>query len=753
MKNFNKIFGIVVLTVLGSIIFSTYTQAASVGPAVCSVSPASATMPQSSSLLFTVTSDRPSVSGDYVYVTAKEFSKGVYSDLYTGKVFPIGASSLDFRVYAENTAEAGSKTFKVYCTTGCPMFGCPSGGSAEVLGSATVNLSITGDNVEAGPVVSIPPVTPPETLVPPVTNTAGKVKLTETKDLFASMFPKSVCRQGASGCRGGFGSNSSGMVPISVMLSGNTASLIGGEMIELPGGSNTAHPRLFDLSNPLAPVDSKLSGEIRSGGAYDTYGDFGSSLRIGGVAYSKDKKIWGITDSQGNLYIWKDGKRYKEGLDNSPIQGIVKVGYSYIMVTVKGDAYDVTNGMKFVESFVDLEGQTKEIFELVPAPSGFPKLPYGEKVVLGNDEFILTLNTSSQAGRTRKMSVHSVNSSNIVAEHDLPPYLGGPLPGGYNSHSSERWGTISVSGGAYVYLLRSPAWASGTDPKLYGAQKLTLYKFDFSTKKITEVVKEVSLSPGYIVANTAFGTNTSNPGIVVSSSKSSDGEVKMEVYLVSDLIQGKGVNTLSNSPVLQNKMGMDIASFSIGNTTYVYSKDGKVYKLEFDPSSGSATTPSPGSGVPYYPKTPDQPEVAGCPGGTVYQTSAGSLCVSSSGGVTTTTTFNFDNTVVQAGCFGWNAYSTSTGIKCANYSSAVNSTNVENKNGYNLGASTLRDGSIGEAVKELQRFLNSELSLSLAVDGKMGPNTVEAVKQWQSAHGLVSDGLVGPKTKAVMNAL
>jgi peptidoglycan hydrolase-like protein with peptidoglycan-binding domain len=35
----------------------------------------------------------------------------------------------------------------------------------------------------------------------------------------------------------------------------------------------------------------------------------------------------------------------------------------------------------------------------------------------------------------------------------------------------------------------------------------------------------------------------------------------------------------------------------------------------------------------------------------------------------------------------------------------------------------------------------------------MGPNTVEAVKQWQSAHGLVSDGLVGPKTKAVMNAL
>jgi hypothetical protein len=744
MKNFNKILGIIVLVVVGLVATSINTEAASVGTDICSVSPGSATLPQSSSLLFTVASNRPSTSVDYVYVTAREFSKGVYSDLYTGKVFPVGASSLDFRVYAENTAEAGNKTFKVYCSTGCPMSGCPSGGFPEVLGSATVTLNITGDNVEAGPVVSVPPVVPPETLVPPVVNTSGKVRLTETKDLFSSMFPSSVCRQGVPGCRGGFGANSSGMVPISVMLSGNTASLIGGEMIELPGGSNTAHPRLFDLSNPLAPTDSKLSGEIRSGGAYDTYGDFGSSLRVGGVAYSKDKKVWGITDSQGSLYIWKDGKRYKEGLDNSPIQGIVKVGYSYIMVTVKGDAYDVTNGMKFVESFVDLEGQTKEIFELVPAPSSFSKLPYGEKVILGNDEFILTLNTSSSIGRIRKISVYSVNSSDIVAEQDLPPYLGGKLSGGYNSNSTEKWGTIPVSDGVYIYFLRSPAWGSALDPKLYGAQKLTLYKFDFSTKKITEAVKEVSLSPGYIVANTAFGTNTANPGIVVISD-SGGGQLRMQVYLVSDLIQGKGTDALYNSPALATAAGYSIASFSVGNTTYVYSKDAKVYKLEFDASTNGSSVP----GTTYAtPPLTDPVVFLGCPGGTVYDTSAGKLCVDSSGGVTTTTSFNFNTASFQLGCMAGGAYNTITGAKCP----VTASKKTEFMGPPVSEGSTLREGSTGEDVKELQRFLNAELNINLTIDGKLGAKTVAAIKQWQNGNSLTSDGVVGPKTREKMNA-
>ena len=72
---------------------------------------------------------------------------------------------------------------------------------------------------------------------------------------------------------------------------------------------------------------------------------------------------------------------------------------------------------------------------------------------------------------------------------------------------------------------------------------------------------------------------------------------------------------------------------------------------------------------------------------------------------------------------------------------------------YDFGGTTLKNGSTGDGVMELQSFLNASLGLSLAVDGAMGPMTVAAVIQWQTANGLVPDGLVGPMTKAAMNAV
>src|SRR3989338_5700801 len=54
---------------------------------------------------------------------------------------------------------------------------------------------------------------------------------------------------------------------------------------------------------------------------------------------------------------------------------------------------------------------------------------------------------------------------------------------------------------------------------------------------------------------------------------------------------------------------------------------------------------------------------------------------------------------------------------------------------------------------QAQALLNSARGLSLSVDGQFGPMTAAAVKQWQTANGLVPDGLVGPMTKAAMNAV
>lgn len=55
----------------------------------------------------------------------------------------------------------------------------------------------------------------------------------------------------------------------------------------------------------------------------------------------------------------------------------------------------------------------------------------------------------------------------------------------------------------------------------------------------------------------------------------------------------------------------------------------------------------------------------------------------------------------------------------------------------------LRKGDQGESVRLLQEKLGIT---GLAQDGKFGPATDAIVRNFQAAHGLVSDGLVGPKT-------
>jgi hypothetical protein len=59
----------------------------------------------------------------------------------------------------------------------------------------------------------------------------------------------------------------------------------------------------------------------------------------------------------------------------------------------------------------------------------------------------------------------------------------------------------------------------------------------------------------------------------------------------------------------------------------------------------------------------------------------------------------------------------------------------------------LKKGSKGESVKTLQEFLK------LTADGDFGTKTEAAVKEWQKSHGLMVDGVVGPKTWAAMGIL
>lgn len=58
---------------------------------------------------------------------------------------------------------------------------------------------------------------------------------------------------------------------------------------------------------------------------------------------------------------------------------------------------------------------------------------------------------------------------------------------------------------------------------------------------------------------------------------------------------------------------------------------------------------------------------------------------------------------------------------------------------------TLRLGAKGETVELLQKLLG------VNVDGEFGPQTEEAVKNFQKDNGLVPDGVVGPKTWGRIN--
>lgn len=65
----------------------------------------------------------------------------------------------------------------------------------------------------------------------------------------------------------------------------------------------------------------------------------------------------------------------------------------------------------------------------------------------------------------------------------------------------------------------------------------------------------------------------------------------------------------------------------------------------------------------------------------------------------------------------------------------------------------LKQGSRGEAVRELQQFLKDQGYYKGNVDAIFGPQTAAAVKAFQQAQGLKVDAIVGPQTWGAINAI
>lgn len=62
---------------------------------------------------------------------------------------------------------------------------------------------------------------------------------------------------------------------------------------------------------------------------------------------------------------------------------------------------------------------------------------------------------------------------------------------------------------------------------------------------------------------------------------------------------------------------------------------------------------------------------------------------------------------------------------------------------------TLQRGDSGEAVRDLQGMLNGK-GIQISVDGVFGQATYAGLKRFQSARGLIADGICGPQTWAAL---
>lgn len=67
-----------------------------------------------------------------------------------------------------------------------------------------------------------------------------------------------------------------------------------------------------------------------------------------------------------------------------------------------------------------------------------------------------------------------------------------------------------------------------------------------------------------------------------------------------------------------------------------------------------------------------------------------------------------------------------------------------------LGEATIEQGTISNDVKTIQQILTGQGYNVGPIDGNFGPQTKAAVQAFQSSHGLVPDGIVGPLTWAAL---
>lgn len=139
--------------------------------------------------------------------------------------------------------------------------------------------------------------------------------------------------------------------------------------------------------------------------------------------------------------------------------------------------------------------------------------------------------------------------------------------------------------------------------------------------------------------------------------------------------------------------------------------------------------------------------IPGCDNRTTgFSIATGQSCTGNSASTSTTP-------IIIPGCNGTTGFSVTTGQSCFGNTGTFNIP----KNGQVLGAQsfhftlTLKKGSKGNEVTELQKFLNNAGYNVGTPDGQFGAKTKATVIKFQTANKLIGDGIVGAKVRILLN--
>ena len=277
----------------------------------------------------------------------------------------------------------------------------------------------------------------------------------------------------------------------------------------------------------------------------------------------------------------------------------------------------------------------------------------------------------------------------------------------------------------------------------------------------------------YIGASAPIPPDTppTTPGSLTATAVSTS-QINLSWTASTDDVGVSGYNVYLNGSPLATTSDTSYSSTGLSaSTTYTYTVSAydAVGNLSEQSGSVSATTdapppsPSPDTTPPNTlpPPTPTPiTPISVPPASTPSVTNSAPVSLNDETGLPSITS------LVVYGCLPGYRFSPTTGLACPSEVisagqatlapspdvsvGTLTSNTISERRSYNLGSTTLRNGSRSEAVKELQRFLNDTLNLGLKLDGILGPKTIAVIRKWQRDNGLVSDGLVGPRTKARM---